>query len=361
MRNPPYRTPALSAVALIVLFFSCKKDDPSPTDDGGSGGPTTLFVSLPQWVLDSIGPMPIPPDNPLTVEGVALGRKLFYEEQLSDDGTMSCGTCHKQSSAFSDPRPFSIGTDGSTGTRNAMAIVNLAWDTHFFWDGRRPTLELQAHDPVANPIEMNNTWPVVVDRLQADPQYPSLFNAAFGTTTIDSMLVLKAIAQFERTLVSFNSRFDRYYYGGDSTALNTEEKLGLDIFNSTGFCFKCHIPGLFTDDHIRNNGLLLSSQDSGLAALTGLASDLGKFKVPTLRNIAASTPYMHDSRFDQPLDVVQFYNAHIFMSTPNVDPLLVVLQHNHNTLDVPQQNALAAFMATLTDSTFLTDPAFAEP
>ncbi len=248
--------PAVAAFTLIVLLFSCRKDEPSSAMDGdGAGSPTPYSVPLPQWVIDSIGPMPVPPDNPLTVQGVELGRKLFYEKQLSDDGTMSCGTCHKQEAAFSDPRRFSIGTDGTEGTRNAMAIVNLAWDTHFFWDGRRPTMELQAHDPVQNPIEMNNTWPVVVARLQADPQYPPLFDAAFGTSTIDSVLALKAIAQFERTLVSFDSRYDLYYYGGDTNALNTEEKLGLEIFNSTGFCFRCHTPGLFSDDHIRNNGL----------------------------------------------------------------------------------------------------------
>lgn len=348
----------LAGAALLIV--ACRKD-PAVPGDGGGASPTPLRVALPAWVLDSIGPMPVPPDNPLTVEGVALGRKLFYEPKLSDNGTLSCGTCHVQASAFSDPRRASIGTNGAMGTRNAMAIVNLAWSQHFFWDGRRPTLEAQAHDPVTNPIEMRNEWPTVVARLQADPAYPPLFKAAFGTDGIDSTRALKAIAQFERTLVSFGSRFDRFYYGGDTSALTTQEKLGFAEFTGEGFCSRCHTLGLFTDDHLRNNGIDPVPVDSGLGAITQVPADIGRFKVPTLRNIDASTPYMHDGRFESTQDVVQFYDDHIQLATPHVDPFLVVLQHQHGTLDETEQAALIAFLSTLTDNAFLTDPAFGAP
>ncbi len=341
-------------------MLACRKDAELPPSNGGSG-PTPYAVPLPQWVIDSLGPMPVPPDNPLTVEGVALGRSLFYDERLSDDGSMSCSTCHLQGSAFSDPRRFSIGTNGAEGSRNAMAIVNLAWSTNLFWEGRRHSLESQAHDPVTNPIEMRNTWPVVVSRLQNTTEYPSMFQAAFGTSTIDSNLVVKAIAQFERTLVSFNSRFDRFYYGGDTAALTAQEKFGFLEFRTEGSCSRCHTIGLFTDDHVRNNGIDHVPVDSGLAVITGVATDVGKFKVPTLRNIDASTPYMHDGRFDQTIDAIQFYNNHIFTSTPNVDPILFVLQHQHGTLDENEQLAIVAFLSTLTDQEFLTNPAFSAP
>lgn len=354
------RTLFLLLPVVIVLTLACRKDPAAEEHDGGFS-PAPFAVSLPQWVIDSIGPMPIPADNPLTVEGIALGRTLFHDRVLSNDGTMSCASCHVQSRAFSDPRRHSVGTNGAEGSRNAMAIVNLAWSEHLFWDGRRPSLEAQAHDPVTNPIEMRNTWPTVVARLQADPGYPALFKAAFGTDLIDSSLTLKAIAQFERTLVSFDSRFDRYYYGGDTNALTAQEKLGFSEFTGEGFCSRCHTIGLFTDDHLRNNGIDHYPIDSGLAVITGQPSDVGKFKVPTLRNIDASTPYMHDGRFDQTVDAIQFYNSHILLSTPNVDPLLIVLQHQHGTIDANEETALMAFLSTLTDSSFLTNPAFGAP
>jgi cytochrome c peroxidase len=351
----------LAGTALLtVLAIGCRKDDPAPEDESG-GGPTPMTVALPSWVIDSIGPMPIPADNPQTMEGVALGRKLFYDKALSDDYSMNCGSCHKQANGFSDPLAFSVGTDGSVGTRNAMADIDLAWSGNLFWDGRRHSLEGQAHDPVANPIEMRNTWPVVVTRLQADPAYPPLFAAAFGSEAIDSTRALKAIAQFERTLVSFGSPFDRYYYGGDTGAISTEAKLGLAIFTANN-CNGCHRIGLFTDNELRNNGLDDVPVDSGLAGVTGLASDYGKFKVPTLRNIATSAPYMHDSRFPTLFDVVTFYGGHVRENSPNLDHNMnVILNRPDPNFTEDEKNQLLAFLASLTDDDFLNNAAFGQP
>jgi cytochrome c peroxidase len=305
--------------------------------------------------------MPMPSDNPLTTEGIFLGRKLFYEKMLSNDMTMSCASCHKQENGFDDPRPFSQGTNGSFGDRNAMAIINLGWDKHFFWDGRRNSLEGQAHDPVTNPIEMANNWPDVVQRLQASGEYRELFFKAFGTRTVDSNLVVKAIAQFERTLVSFNSRFDKYYYMGDSSALNEQEKRGLNIFTGKGLCKNCHLMNtLLTDLEFRNNGLDESPKDAGLMKFTGNAADNGKFKVPTLRNIAVTAPYMHDSRFATLEEVVTFYSSQVKQNSPNLDEHMPEFKSGLN-LTVQEKADLVAFLKSLTDKDFTTNPAFSQP
>lgn len=339
-----------------ALLLACRKD---VAVELSAPAPTPLRLALPAWVIDSLALPPEPADDPLTVEGVELGRHLFHDPLLSDNGTMSCATCHVQANAFSDPRTFSVGTDGSVGTRNAMALVDLAWSDDLFWDGRRHTLEEQAHDPVTNPSEMRNTWPVVVQRLQEDPAYVDRFEAAFGTRIIDSTLVVKAIAQFERTLVSFGSRFDRYYYGGDTTALNAEERAGMALFTGAADCVVCHPFGLLTDDKLRNIGVdPAGSHDPGLGGITGIPADRGKFKVPTLRNIAVSAPYMHDGSLQTLMAVVEFYDE-LLPSTPGLDHDLGPMMQIDLTPQEKQQ--LVAFMNTFTDEAFLTDPAFGAP
>ncbi len=351
--------PALLVLLTLLAFAACRKDEVMPTS--GGSGPTPTTVALPSWVLDSIGPMPMPADNPLTVEGIALGRKLFHEKALSDNYTQSCASCHLQAHGFSDPLPFSVGTNGATGTRNAMAIINLGWDPRLFWDGRRNSLELQAHDPVTNPIEMRNTWPTVVARLQAMAEYPPLFQAAFGTSTIDSTLVTKAIAQFERTLVSFNARYDRFHFLGDSSAFTPAEMHGRDLFMRDGHCVDCHTEERLTDGAMRNNGLDVVSADPGFGAVTGLPSHQGRFKVPTLRNIAATAPYMHDSRFQTLEEVVAFYALNVHTNAQNLDAHMAPWVNGQIDLDAQEQADLVAFLHTFTDSTFLTDPAFGQP
>lgn len=343
-------------VITVAVMHACKKKSAGPVYN-----PTAATVDVPAYVTTYVGAMTHPADNPLTVEGIALGRRLFYDKMLSNNNTISCASCHKQANAFDDPRPFSKGTDGSLGGRNAMAVINLAYNKHLFWDGRRNTLEGQAHDPVTNPIEMAAKWPDVVKKLQADSRYPDLFFSAFGTRTVDSNLVVKAIAQFERTLVSFSSRFDKFYYGGDSSALNAGEKRGLAIFTGVGMCNNCHLMNtLLTDNELRNNGLDVAPADDGLQKFTGLATDKGKFKVPTLRNIAVTAPYMHDSRFATLEQVVNFYSSGVKQSSPNIDEHMPDFGSGLN-LTAAQQADLVAFLHALTDSSFLTNPLFSDP
>ena len=351
------RIPLLLTVALLT-FAACRKDKDPDEEDAGQ---TPLTLSIPSFITDSGHVAHVGVGNPLTVEGVALGRMLFYEKALSDNYSMSCGSCHVQSSGFTDPLAFSVGTDGSVGGRNAMQVINMAFDEHFFWDGRRHSLEGQAHDPVTNMIEMRNTWPVVVQRLQAHSTYPELFRKAFGTTTVDSNLVVMAIAQFERTLLSFNSPFDRYYYLGQLNAMNDQEIRGLDVFMRDGRCVDCHADPFFNDHGLRNNGLDMDPADPGLGGITGLASDVGKFKVPTLRNIAQTGPYMHDSRFTTLEQVVNFYAHDVQVDNPHIDGHMDPWRFGLVNLTPEQEADLVAFMHALTDQDFLMDPAFSDP
>lgn len=346
-------------LGVIAVLQGCKRDEKLPPD--GLAVPTTVQLNFPPGVTALLGQPPIPADNPLTLEGITLGRKLFHEKALSDNLTMSCATCHLQGEAFADHAPFSFGTNGSLGTRNAMPLANLLWDDSLFWDGRVVGLEAQAHDPVVNPIEMNNSWPVVESRLNADPEYRQLFLAAFGTQEIDSNLVVKAIAQFERTIISFNSPFDRFFFWGDSTAMSEEAQNGLALFQSQGKCGGCHTVGLFTDHAFRNNGLDLTFADPGLGGVNGQPGDMGKFRVPSLRNVALTAPYMHDARFATLDEVLQHYNGGVLMSSPNVDGHMDFWGMNPTPFSPDELLDLRAFMEALTDTSLLANPALAEP
>lgn len=308
-----------------------------------------------------------PEDNPTTVEGVALGRKLFYEKRLSGDDTQACASCHLQENAFSDPDATSEGIDGLQGNRNAMAIVNLAWRKEFFWDGRANTLEEQAFLPVIDPIEMHETWPNAVAKLQSDEEYPTLFEQAFGTSIIDSVLAVKAIAQFERSMVSGNSRYDQFLRG--EISLTVQENAGLQLFRAEGpvdgvpdgaDCFHCHGEPLFTDNSFHNNGLdENSSADEGLYNVTGEDVDRAKFKTPTLRNIEYTAPYMHDGRFTSLEEVVAHYNSGGHAS-PTIDPLMKYVGEGMQLTATDQEN-LIAFLKALSDPEFINNPSFSDP
>lgn len=345
--------------AAMAVMHACKKE--TKTTPPEVYNPTEKTIAVPQYVLNYLGEMPQPADNPLTEEGVALGRKLFYDKLLSNDRTMACATCHKQENGFDDFRQFSQGTNGAFGDRNAMPIINLGWADAFFWDGRRTTLEGQAHDPVTNPIEMANTWPEVVTRVQSHNEYPSLFFKAFGTRTVDSTLIVKAIAQFERTMVSFNTRFDKYFYQNDATALNASEQRGLTLFTGDALCNTCHMMNtLFTDHAFRNNGLDVNPADNGLMKFTGKPNDRGKFKVPGLRNIAQTAPYMHDGRFATLEDVVNFYSSGVKQTSPNIDEHMPPFGNGLN-LTAQEKADLVAFLKTLSDQEFLTRQDLSDP
>ena len=254
--------------------------------------PTYISIDVPAGISQ---PLPIPPDNPLSEEGVELGRYLFYEKKLSRDNTISCGCCHKQEAAFADPgRQFSTGIDGREGKFQAMAIINRMWQETFFWDGRSHSLEHQAFFPVIDPDEMGEDWDDVAQKLQASPRYPAMFEAAFGDETVSQERIVKAIAQFQRTLVSGNSKFDKVHRGEGS--FSQLEAHGLDLFNSEkGDCQHCHsaLTGIFGGYgaiQFSNNGLdEPATMKEGRYAVTGNPEDFGKFKIPPLRNITCTT------------------------------------------------------------------------
>lgn len=326
--------------------------------DGYVSQPAEL--EIPVWASAYLGEMPIPEDNPTTVEGIYLGRRLFYDERLSGDGSKSCASCHLQASSFSDPDQFSQGITGERGTRNAMQIVNAGWFPFLFWDGRAGSLEEQALGPVVNPVELNTTWPEVEARVAQDRLYPALFKMAFGDYGIDSLRIAAAIAQFERSLLSFSAPFDDYFYG-DGSGLTESEENGFDIFFSErGDCIHCHAGPLLTDNEFRNNGLDSQIVDAGLGEITGLASDAGKFKVPTLRNIEFTAPYMHDGRFATLEEVVEHYNSGVHAESPNLDPEMHNASLGLNLTETEKQD-LVAFLKTFSDPAFLANPDFADP
>lgn len=322
---------------------------------------TPYSLKFPAWAADSLFNPIVPYDNPLTVEGIALGRHLFYEKALSRDNDLSCGSCHLQQHAFSDPRRYSVGLDGQQGTRNAMALVNLAWSHFFFWDARSLTIELQAFEPVRDHRELFNSWPEIIQRLKEKPGYEQQFQQAFGTMEFDSLHVVFALAQFERTLVSFDSPFDRFHYGCDSSALTPAQQRGKDLFFGRAHCMDCHeLPG-FQDHTVINIGLDSVITDPGMGGYTGKAWHMGRFKTPTLRNIAASAPYMHDGRFATLREVIDFYADDVHLNTPNFDDHMFAWKLGVVRLDEHDREDLVQFLTALTDSTFLTDPHLAPP
>jgi len=310
-------------------------------------------------------PLLMPEENPLTEEGVALGRRLFYDPILSKDSTVSCATCHQQYLAFTDGRPLAVGVDGRHGRRSAMSLANVGFQYRgLFWDGRVPDLETQSLHPVTDPNEMNNDWSEVVERLRQHADYPEFFRAAFGDQPIDSVHVGRALAQFERTLISADSRYDQMTRGEINFTL--AEQRGWAIFFDASMrlphaeCNHCHVDPFFANPQFQNNGLAKTTSKSGLydkgrGDVTGNQYDNGKFKVPTLRNIALTAPYMHDGRFATLEEVLEHYDqgGHAGINvSPNVRPL---------HLSAEDKQDLLAFLHSLTDSTFLINEAYRNP
>lgn len=324
--------------------------------------PVPYNLEIPPLFADKLIAPIIPTDNPLTEEGVALGKQLFFDKILSGDGTQSCASCHRPQNAFSDKQQFSLGIDNRLGTRNAMPLFNLAWnfDELFNWDGKEFSLEKQAFEPVTNPIEMHANWQNIAERLENHPEYPDLFLRAFGSPKIDSTLVTKALAQFERTLISGNSKFDKYLLG--EAMLTTEEENGFAIFmdEAKGDCFHCHGSNnnpIWTDNKFHNNGLDATFTDLGLGAVTGDPNDNGKFKSPSIRNLAYTAPYMHDGRFATLDDVINHYSEGLQRS-PTIDPLMKKINQGGVGLSTKEKADLKAFLLTLSDPDFIKNPAF---
>lgn len=292
--------------------------------------------------------------NPLTIDGFKLGRKLFYDPILSRDNTISCGSCHQQDFAFAHgAHMVSHGVDGLLGTRNAPGLWNLAWHQTFMWDGGITHIELQPLGPIANPVEMDETIANVVAKLQAHPQYPSLFAAAFGDDSITTQRITQAITQFQGIMISDNSKYDQYVNG--EASFSQEELNGLATFRSK--CASCHPEPLFTDRSYHNNGLEPEPtiMDAGRMRITGNPADSMLFKTPSLRNISVTAPYMHDGRFNTISQCLDHYDGTMYPSS-TLDPQL--------TTGIPltpqEKTDLIAFLSTLTDWTLINDPRFKE-
>jgi cytochrome c peroxidase len=269
---------------------------------------------------------------------------LFSDPRLSRTGEVSCASCHLREHAFADPRPVSVGVDGRTGTRNAPPLFNLAWSTSLFWDGGVPTLEQQAIGPITNPLEMDMTLTEVTTRLAEDADVAAAFHRAFGTGPTPEG-VTKAIATYERTLVSGDSGWDRYERG-EPDALSDEALLGKELFfGERAECFHCHTGFDLTNHGVANNGM--NTGDEGRQRITEDPADAGKFKVPSLRNVAVTAPYMHDGSLATLEDVVAHYVAG-GQGHPNTDVTIHPLD-----LDTEEQRAIVSFLQALTDEAFV--------
>lgn len=324
---------SVSMLAFGVLGCSRGVAAPRPTS-------TPLRVSVPLGLPAEI---PIPPGNPLTIEKVELGRLLYFDPRLSADGTISCASCHDPARGFADPGPVSTGIRGQKGGRNAPTVLNRAYGDLEFWDGRASSLEEQAGGPIQNPVEMGFTAPGAAERVQGIPGYRERFRQVFGTETVSFAEVTSAIAAFERTLLSGNAPYDRFQ-GGDRKALSESAQRGLLLFNGKALCVACHFGPNFTDEKFHNLGVgqKAKNPDPGRFAVTHREEDRGAFKTPTLRDVARTSPYMHDGSRKSLEAVIDLYDAGGEPS-PRLDPLIHPLR-----LSAGEKGDLVAFLEALT-------------
>ena len=340
-------TICITALLVLGALFinACKKT-------GADSGPHPLTFTVPAGFPQ---PQYTFTNNPLTEEGVELGRKLFYDGRLSKDGNFPCASCHQQFAAFATfDHNLSHGFNNQFTTRNAPGLFNMAWIGNMHWDGGINNLEVQPLAPITAPNEMAEDINSVLNKLQQDPGYPGMFKAAFGDETINSQRMLWALTQFVGSLISADSKYDRVKKG---LALFTpEEQNGYAIFQAK--CASCHTEPLFTDNSFRNTGLAPDPflQDYGRMRITGKSEDSLKFKVPSLRNVFLTFPYGHDGRFFSVGQVLDHYSDFV-EDGPTVDPLV----KNKIPLSLVDKYYLQQFLRSLTDSTFIKDTRFSEP
>ncbi len=360
-------------IFLIILLActwiqACTDDDNEEPNTSGATYDGTPY----QLVVGNFEQPPIALDNKLTVQAVKLGRMLFYEKRMSKDGSISCASCHRQEHAFTDTAQFSEGVRGKFGKRQAMAVFNMAWnENEFFWDGRAHLLRDQSLKPIQDSLEMDETLENVITKLSADQMYKDQFMRAFGSSEITEEKMSLAMEQFMNSIVSVESKYDRYLRG--VTTLDSNEERGRLLFFaefnpsfpslSGADCQHCHAGLNFENDKYLNNALDTDDnmQDIGRMEVTGRSSDRGKFKVTSLRNVEVTAPYMHDGRFKTLEEVVDHYNNGMKNSS-TVDPTLIYPLNNGGLqLSNEDKRDLIAFLKTLTDEVMLTNPEYSDP
>ncbi|MBV8253386.1 MAG: c-type cytochrome [Chitinophaga sp.] len=396
------KTPILLCMLMTVTLFnmmSCSKkdaaapskDQPGPSPDGNGGStsaphlPTQLYDyvntinGMPSYIRNFVNSTPevdnMPKDNAITNAGATLGRVLFYDKQLSVNNTIACASCHLQKNAFSDPVAFSKGFEGKTTRRNSMALVNVRFTAEkaMFWDMRAASLEAQTLMPIQDHIEMGMPSLAELEtKLKKVDFYAPLFKAAFGNEDITSDKISKALSQFVRSIVSFNSKYDQGL-NNNFANFTPQEKKGLSLFQQK-FCGECHndlghsgfdqFPTMLIVENSgrntgfgSNNGLDEKYTDNGIGEITGQAKDQATFKIPTLRNVALTAPYMHDGRFAT-LDAVLNHYSHGIKPGPNTG---VQLHNGPINLTTQEQQDIIAFLNTLTDQSLITDPKYSDP
>lgn len=366
MRTTRYRYICIWAMAVLFALQACKDEEDSTSTD-------TVMHDTTPYVLD-VGSFPdpiLPEDNPLTVQGVELGRMLFYEPGLSGDGTMSCASCHRQEDAFTDTSRFSLGIRGMEGKRQAMSVFNMAWHSNeFFWDGRAHLLRDQSLMPIQDALEMDESLDNVVAKLSELKPYRDQFMRAFGSEEITTHKISLAMEQFMFSIVSNRSKYDRYLAG--EVQLSESEERGRRLFfteynpffpdSSGADCAHCHGGLNFENDMYMNNGLNSDSevQDEGRQKVSGDPVDRGKFKVMSLRNIELTAPYMHDGRFATLAEVIDHYD-HGLKASATLDPALEQTREKGLMLSETDKADLIAFLKTLTDPGLAVNPAYASP
>jgi cytochrome c peroxidase len=336
----------LFVLVVVVIVFLPHRGSQKTLPVRAVGQAVTIKAPL------GLPPVPTPSDNPVTAETIALGHRLYYDPILSVDNTVSCASCHHPNYGFSDGKSVSEGVQKKTGTRNSPTVFNSAYFEVQFWDGRAPSLEKQAEGPVQNPVEMAHTLAGVEKKLMADPTYREQFAKAFGPGPITYDMAEKAIASFERTVVSGNSPFDRWKFGGDEKAVSKSVKRGFIVFTSAdkGNCAACHLIGkdhaLFTDNKFHNIGVGVEygqATDLGRYSVTKNEAERGAFKTPSLRNVALTAPYMHDGSLKTLKDVIDYYIGGA-NSNPQLDKNIRVLDF----LSGQERADLLAFLESLT-------------
>ncbi len=324
-----------------TLLLACKKDTPTIEDD-------SYTLAIP------IGfPTPsIPEDNQLTKSRIALGKKLFFDTSLSRDSSVSCASCHKPSLAFADDEAFSLGVENRLGVRNSVSLANVAYQENLLREGGVPTLEQQVLVPIQDHNEFDFNMVLLVERLSKDSVYVTLSQQAYDRE-MSAFVISRALAAFQRTLLSGNSPYDQYFFQNQSNALNESEIRGLNLFNSDALnCSKCHSDFNFTNEDFTNNGLYEIYADSGRIRLTGLEEDRGIFKVPSLRNVALTAPYMHDGSMNTLEEIIVHYQSG-GKNHENKSPLIQGF-----TITDSEKEDLVNFLKSLTDQEFIQNPAF---